>query len=99
MKYIYKHEFRYALEVSFSILNGISAGNGLHFFTDLLQSDSTNIKMHTTGVVTVQDSQSGKSFSLILNLAKNAQKSPIKCLKEQNIHRKQSVYAYLIVNI
>ena len=51
------------------------------------------------GVVTVQDSQSGKSFSLILNLAENVQKSPIKCLKEQNIHRKQSVYAYLIVNI
>ena len=52
-----------------------------------------------SGVVTVQDSQSGKSFRLILNLAKNVQKSPIKCLKEQNIHRKQSVYAYLIVNI
>ena len=52
-----------------------------------------------TGVVTVQDSQSGKSFSSILNLAKNVQKSPIKYLKEQNIHRKQSVYAYLIVNI
>ena len=51
------------------------------------------------GVVTVQDSQSGKSFSSILNFAKNDQKSPIKCLKEQNIHRKQSVYAYLIVNI
>ena len=52
-----------------------------------------------TGVVTVQDSQSGKPFSSYLNLAKNVQKSPIKCLKEQNIHRKQSVYAYLIVNI
>ena len=52
-----------------------------------------------SGVVTVQDSQSGKSFSLILNLAKNVQKSPIKCLKEQNIHRKQSVYANLIVKI
>ena len=52
-----------------------------------------------SGVVTVQDSQSGKSFSSILNLAKNVQKSPIKCLKEQNNHRKQSVYAYLIVNI
>ena len=51
------------------------------------------------GVVTVQDSQSGKSFSSILNLAKNVQKSPIKWLKEQNIHRKQLVYAYLIVNI
>ena len=50
------------------------------------------------GVVIVHDSQSGKSFSLILNLAKNVQKSPIKCLKEQNNHRKQSVYAYLIVN-
>ena len=47
-------------------------------------------KLHslTTGVVTVQDSQSGKSFSSILNLAKNVQKSQIKCLKEQNIHRK-----------
>ena len=52
-----------------------------------------------SGVVTVQGSQSGKSFSLILNLATNVQKSPIKCLKEQNIHRKQSVYAYLIVII
>ena len=52
-----------------------------------------------TGVVTVQDSLSGKFFSSILNLAKIVQKSPIKCLKEQNIHRKQSVYAYLIVNI
>ena len=52
-----------------------------------------------SGVVTVQDSQSGKSFSSILNLAKNVQKSPIKILKEQNMHRKQSVYAYLIVNI
>ena len=52
-----------------------------------------------TGVETVQDSQSGKSFSSILNLAKNVQKSPIKCLKEPNIHRKQSDYAYLIVNI
>ena len=52
-----------------------------------------------SGVVTVQDSQSGKSFSLILNLAKNVQKSPIKCLKEQNINRKQSVYAYLVANI
>ena len=38
---------------------------------------------YVTGVVTVRDSQSGKSFSLILNLAKNVQKSPIKCLKEQ----------------
>ena len=48
-----------------------------------------------SGVLTVQDSQSGNSFSSILNLAKNVQKSPIKCLKEQNIHyRKQSVYAY-----
>ena len=54
---------------------------------------------YLSGVVIVQDSQSGKSFSSILNLAKNVQKSPIKCLKEQNIHRKQSVYAYLIVNI
>ena len=53
----------------------------------------------SSGVVTIQDSQSGKSFSSILNLAKNVLKSPIKCLKEQNIHRKQSVYAYLIVNI
>ena len=53
----------------------------------------------SAGVVTVQDSQTGKSFSSILNLAKNVQKSPIKCLKQQNIHRKQSVYAYLIVNI
>ena len=51
-----------------------------------------------SGVVTVQDSQSGKSFSLLLNLAKNVQKSPIKCLKE-NIHRKKVVYAYLIVNV
>ena len=54
---------------------------------------------HTSVVVTVQDSQSGKSFNSILNLAKNVQKSTIKCLKEHNIHRKQSVYAYLIVNI
>ena len=52
-----------------------------------------------SGVVTVQDYQSGKSFSSILNLAKNVQKSPKKCLNEQNIHRKQSGYAYLIVNI
>ena len=51
------------------------------------------------GVVTDQDSQSGKSFNSIQNLAKHVQKSQIKCLKEQNIHRKQSVYAYLIVNI
>ena len=29
--------------------------------------------------VTVQDSQSGKSFSSILNLAKNVLKSPINC--------------------
>ena len=57
------------------------------------------ISRHLTGVVTVQDSQSGKSFSSIQNLAKNVQKSPIKCLKKQNIHSKQSVYAYLIVNI
>ena len=49
-----------------------------------------------SGVVTVKDPQLGKSFSSILNLAKNVQKSPIKCLKEQNIHRKQSVYADLI---
>ena len=52
-----------------------------------------------TGVVKVQDSQTGKSFSSILNLAENVQKSPIKCLKEQDIHRKQSVYGYLIINI
>ena len=58
-----------------------------------------NMHVQLSGVVTVQDSQSGKSFSSILNLARNVQKSPIKCLKEQNIHRKQPVYAYLIVNI
>ena len=52
----------------------------------------------TSGKVTVQDSESGKSFSSILNLTINVQKSPINCLKEQNIHRKQSVYVYLIVN-
>ena len=68
-----------------------------------LSADNTSrqrfkTELHLSGVVTVQDSQSGKSFSLILNLAKNLQKSPIKCLKEQNIHRKQSVYTYLIVN-
>ena len=58
-----------------------------------------DINKYILGVVTVQDSQSGKSLSSILNLAKNVQKSPIKCLKEQNIDRKQSLYAYLIVNI
>ena len=52
-------------------------------------------KLLNAGVVTVQDSKSGKSFSSILDLAKNVQKSPIKCLKEQDIHRKQSVYAYV----
>ena len=53
-----------------------------------------------TRVVTVQESQSGKSNSLILDLPKNVQKSPIKGLKEQNIHdRKKSSYAYHIVNI
>ena len=62
-------------------------------------SDSGHVDLCYSGVVTVQDSQSGKSFSLILDVAKNVQKSPIKCLKEQNIHRKQSVYAYLIVKI
>ena len=55
--------------------------------------------MFYLGVVTVQDSQSGQSFILNLKLAKNFQKSPIKCLKEQNINRKQSVYAYVIVII
>ena len=57
------------------------------------------IEAFNSGVVTIQDSQSRKSFSSILNLVISVQKSPIKCLKEQNIHRKQSVYAYLIINI
>ena len=69
----------------------------LYFLNDIVNDVESTRK--TTGVVTVQDSQSGKAISSILNLAKNVQKSPIKCLKEQNIHRKQSVYAYLIVNI
>ena len=46
-----------------------------------LRSHSAKVEQQVTmtGVVTVQDSQSGKSFSSILNLAKNVQKSPIKC--------------------
>ena len=69
-----------------------------HFQCDL-GCNRLKCKVNSPGVVTVQDSQSGKSFSSILNLAKNVKKSPIKCFKEQNIHKKQSVYAYLIVNI
>ena len=70
---------------------------GLHFLLEMILK--LFISQQNTGVVTVQDSQSGKSFSSILNLAKNVQKSPIKCSKEPNNHSKQSVYAYLIVNI
>ena len=73
--------------------------NLLTRFSNVGKTKDKAPKSLVSGVVTVQDSQSGKSYSSILNLAKNVQKSRIKCLKEQNIHRKQSVYAYLIVNI
>ena len=52
-----------------------------------------------SGVITVRESQSGISVNWILNWAKKFLKTSIKCLKEQNINRKQSLYAYFMVNI
>ena len=46
------------------------------------------------GVVTVQN-----SHQLNPELGQKCSEITMKCLKEQNIHRKQSVYAYLIVII
>ena len=49
-----------------------------------------HVGMISSGVVTVQDSQSGKSFSLIQSLAKNVQKPTNKMFKRTK-HPKKAI--------
>ena len=63
--HVCKHSFLKTLKAFISPMSNIT------FNPSLLWT----LTISRPGVVTVQDSQSGKSFSLILNLAKNVQKS------------------------